>query len=78
VDFGEFVDIGFSDGLVDGTEVVYVVDFDLKVVDTVCVELKLEKAGLLILKFRILSLFRGLWGTSSSFLGLLVVDCPFW
>ena len=38
----------------------------------------LEVEGLLILKFRILSLLRGRWGTSSSVLGLLVVDCPFW
>lgn len=48
------------------------------VVDVVSVELIFEVEGLLILKFLILSLFRGRWGTSSSVRGLLVVDCPFW
>ena len=59
------------------TEVVFI-GFSILDVDVVSVELIFEVAGLLILKFLILSLFRGRWGTSSSFLGLLVVDCPFW
>jgi len=59
-------------------EVVFIGFSILEVVDVVSVELILEVEGLLILKFLILSLFRGRWGTSSSVLGLLVVDCPFW
>jgi len=59
------------------TEVVFI-GFSIFDVDVVSVELIFEVAGLLILKFLILSLFRGRWGTSSSVLGLLVVDCPFW